>query len=119
MSVLIIEPIFVIIRFSEYLDPISFICQIAFAGVGFIIIFVILMELSKLYSLSTAYKLALVKGYSRLNSKIEQKALMREGQAYLPLRTKVGEMFYMESEAKLTILHNILNALVTMLVSVE
>jgi len=109
---------FAVVRLREDLDAISlFIMPTTILACG-ILIFPIAQVMSRTYDISQKFKKIIFTSNQVLTGrKTRNRYLERQVKACAIIRTKVGNIYYMEAQAKLTMIDYTVNTLVFLLVN--
>ena len=110
---------FTVVRRYEYLDHLSFMLLSGVTSATFIIIVPVTIIMSSLYDKSSQFCHNLSRKVHRGESKKSRQIFLYQLKSCPLIRYQVGGFYYMEAKAKLTLLHNILNGIVYLVVNVK
>ena len=110
---------FAIVHLHEYLQLLSFILIIMVASVTCLLMAPICMIMSSLYDKSSKFSHNLSPKLHLVVEKKSRTILERQLKACPLIRCQVGNFYFMEAKAKLTVLHNVLNGTVFMMVNTK
>jgi len=115
----LIVSFFAIVRLRAELDGITaFLIPATFAATVILVV-PISMVMSRMYELSKNFKLVLAPKIRELTKKKTLYYLQYKMESCSLIRCKVGNMYYMEAQAKLTMLDHVVNGLVFLLVNTK
>jgi len=111
---------FAIVRLHDYMNLLSLIILSLLAWCSFFLLIPATIIMSNLYKISKNFKPCLIPCIKNLNVPSKQKNLLeRQLISCGIIRCEVGGFYYMESKAKLTVVHKLVNILKYLLVNVK
>ena len=119
MITLYIVSFFACVRIYEYLDIISYIFLVTVVATCSMLLIPMAIIMSKLYDTSKDFSRNMsprICSVTEINSK---RILTSKLKSCALIRSQIGNLYHMESEAKLTMLNNAVNGVVFLLVNVK
>jgi len=110
---------FAVIRLRDELDALSSFLMHAILISTVVLIIPITMVLSSTYQISQQFNQALYPTRERITDRRTRDYFERQLKSCMLIRCKVGNMYYMEARAKLTMVDHTVNGLVCLLVNTK
>ena len=110
---------FAVVKLFKYLNTLYFIFITVVVVASFAMLTPIALIMSSLYETSTKFTQYISPKIHLVTGKKSTQALLMDLKSCPLIRCSVGNMYHMESKAKLTMIHNVLNGVAYLLVNVK